>query len=138
MFKVILVFVLAGVFFSNLANAGGISKEACERKGGKYCPGPKIKVCYLFLKEEVSSFKDAADLCDKYDAGLPGYSIIDYVNFLNCTKFPWEFPFNIFERNPLPTKDKCLVSTVLGLAAYTTLSRCSIEGKAKVICEIPL
>ncbi|RXG72303.1 hypothetical protein Avbf_06113, partial [Armadillidium vulgare] len=83
MFKVILVFILAGVFFSNLANAGGISKEACERKGGKYCPGPKIKMCYLILKEEVSSFEEAADLCHKYDAELPVYSIIDYVNFLN-------------------------------------------------------
>ncbi|KAB7507621.1 hypothetical protein Anas_05413 [Armadillidium nasatum] len=138
MFKAILMFFLALVFSSNLANAGGISKEECERKGGKYCPGPKIKVCYLILKEEVSSFEEAADLCDKYDAELPGYSIKDYVNFLNCTKLPWEFPFNIFERNPLPTKNKCLVSTVVGVAEYTTLNRCSIEGKAKVMCEIPL
>ncbi|KAB7501919.1 hypothetical protein Anas_14236 [Armadillidium nasatum] len=84
MFKVILVFIVAGVFSSNLANAGGISKGECERKGGKYCPGPKIKECYLILKEEVSSFEEAADLCEKYDAELPAYSVIDYANFLNC------------------------------------------------------
>ncbi|KAB7507618.1 hypothetical protein Anas_05414 [Armadillidium nasatum] len=55
------------------------AKGECERKGGKYCPGPKIKVCYLFLKEEVSSFQEAADLCDKYDAEFPVMSIRDYV-----------------------------------------------------------
>ncbi|RXG62689.1 hypothetical protein Avbf_15789, partial [Armadillidium vulgare] len=90
-----------------------------------------MKVCYFFLKEEVSSFQEAVDLCDEYDSQLPIESIIDYVNFLNCTKFPWEFPFNIFERNPLPTKDKCLAFMLVGVAEYTTLSRCSIKGKAK-------
>ncbi|RXG72304.1 hypothetical protein Avbf_06111 [Armadillidium vulgare] len=60
------------------------AKGECERKGGNYCPGPKYKVCYLILKEEVSSFEEAEDLCDKYDAELPMYSIIDYANFLNC------------------------------------------------------
>ncbi|KAL7640493.1 UNVERIFIED_CONTAM: hypothetical protein RMT77_008768 [Armadillidium vulgare] len=139
MFKVILVFILAGMFFSNLANAGGISKGECERKGGNYCPGPKYKVCYLILKEEVSSFQEAEDLCDKYDAELPMYSIIDYANFLNCgLKLPWQFPFNVFARNPLPTKDKCLAFTFVGLNEHTEYSRCSIEGKAKVACEIPL
>ncbi|KAL7640492.1 UNVERIFIED_CONTAM: hypothetical protein RMT77_008767 [Armadillidium vulgare] len=139
MFKVILVFIVAGAFSSNLANAEGISKGECERKGGKYCPGPKYKVCYLILKEEVSSFQEAVDLCDEYDAELPMYSVIDYANFLNCgLKFPWEFPFNVFVRNPLPTKDKCLVFTLVGFNEHTEYSRCSTEGKAKVICEIPL
>ncbi|KAB7501152.1 hypothetical protein Anas_13563 [Armadillidium nasatum] len=134
MFKVILVFIVAGVFSSNLANAdGGISKRECERKGGKYCPGPEMKMCYLILKEEVSSFEEAVDLCDEYDAELPAYSVIDFGNFLNCgVKTPWVFPFNVFARNPLPTKDKCLVFTVVGLNEHTEYSRCSVEGKAKV------
>ncbi|KAB7507617.1 hypothetical protein Anas_05417 [Armadillidium nasatum] len=138
MLKIIIVLIVAGVFCSNLANAKGISKEKCEEKGGKYCPGPKVKECYLFLKEEVSSFQDAFDLCVKNGAELPYYTITDYTNLLNCSKIPWEFPYTMFFKNPLPTGDKCLTATRISLMEITTQNHCSIKGKAKVGCEIPL
>ncbi|KAB7507616.1 hypothetical protein Anas_05416 [Armadillidium nasatum] len=89
--KVAIFFILAGVFSSNLANAG--TKEKCEEKGGKYCPG---------------------------------------------SGYPWSFPLTVFLRNPLPTSDKCLAFTAQSKAEFFTLSRCSLKGKAKVICEIHL
>ncbi|KAL7640487.1 UNVERIFIED_CONTAM: hypothetical protein RMT77_008762 [Armadillidium vulgare] len=92
----------------------------------------------IFLKEEVSTWQDADDICDKYEAELPYVSMTDYENFLKCTKFPWNFPFNVFVRNPLPTDDECIVATVTSLTEFSTLSRCSIKGEAKVICEIHL
>ncbi|KAL7632027.1 UNVERIFIED_CONTAM: hypothetical protein RMT77_017661 [Armadillidium vulgare] len=138
MLKVVIVLIVAGVFCSNLANAKGISKEKCEEKGGKYCPGPKMKECYLFLKEEVSSFQDAFDLCVKNGAELPYYSITDYANLLNCSKIPWEFPYTMFFRNPLPTQDKCLTVTRMSVMEITSQNLCFIKGKAKVGCEIPL
>ncbi|RXG60075.1 hypothetical protein Avbf_18091 [Armadillidium vulgare] len=136
MLKIIIVLIFAGVFCSNLANADGISKELCEKKGGKYCPGQKVKECYLFLKEEVSRWQDAVDLCDKYGAELPYMDMTDYDNLLKCTKIPWKYPMTAFARNPLPTDDKCIVATATSVTEFSTLSRCSIEGKAKVICEI--
>ncbi|KAB7507619.1 hypothetical protein Anas_05415 [Armadillidium nasatum] len=136
MLKVVAVFILVGVFSSSLVNAA--AKEECEGKGGKYCPGPKIKMCYLILKEEVSSFQEATDLCAKNGAELYYVDMTDYSNFLNCTKFPWDFPFTMFAKNPLPTEDKCLTCTLISVAELSIQSRCSIEGKAKVICEIKL
>ncbi|KAL7632026.1 UNVERIFIED_CONTAM: hypothetical protein RMT77_017660 [Armadillidium vulgare] len=138
MLKVVIVLIVAGVFCSNLANAKGISKEKCEEKRGKYCPGPKMKECYLFLKEEVSSFQDAFDLCVKNGAELPYYSEIDYANLLNCSKIPFEFPITVFVQNPLPTENKCLTATGISVMEFSTLSRCFIKGKARVVCEIPL
>ncbi|KAL7632025.1 UNVERIFIED_CONTAM: hypothetical protein RMT77_017659 [Armadillidium vulgare] len=139
MLKVVTVFILVGVFSSILVKAAGISKEECEAKGGKYCPGPKLKMCYLLLENKVSTFQEANDLCAKNGAEIVYVSMTDYSNFLKCgAKFPWAFPFTLFAKNPLPTEDKCLACTLTSVAELSTLSRCSIEGKANVVCEIKL
>ncbi|RXG52270.1 hypothetical protein Avbf_19067 [Armadillidium vulgare] len=44
----------------------------------------KLRSVNLLLKEEVSTWQDAVDLCDKYEAELVYVSMIDYDNFLKC------------------------------------------------------
>ncbi|KAL7632028.1 UNVERIFIED_CONTAM: hypothetical protein RMT77_017662 [Armadillidium vulgare] len=136
--KVAIFFILAGVLSSNLANAGSISKAKCEEKGGKYCPGLKVKECYINLKEEVSSYEEAVDACEERGAVVPYMNMTDYSNYLKCCGYPWSFPLTVFLRNPLPTEDKCLAFTAQSKAEFFTLSSCSIKGKANVVCEIHL
>ncbi|KAL7640491.1 UNVERIFIED_CONTAM: hypothetical protein RMT77_008766 [Armadillidium vulgare] len=136
MIKVSITFFLLFVYFSNLSKAVKISRKKCEKMGGKYCPGPKVKACYFSLKEEVFSFQEAVDSCAKKGAVVPHMNFPDYSNFLTCTGFSWDFPFGLFLQNPLPAQEKCIAVTVLNVNEYSTLSRCSMKSKMKVFCEI--
>ncbi|KAB7504209.1 hypothetical protein Anas_12323, partial [Armadillidium nasatum] len=107
-----------------------------KKMGGKYCLGPNVKACYFSLKEEVFSFQEAVDLCYKKNAVVPHMNFADYSNFLTCTGFSWDFPFALFLQNPLPTPEKCIAVTLLNVNEYSTLSRCFMKSKMKVLCEI--
>ncbi|KAL7640365.1 UNVERIFIED_CONTAM: hypothetical protein RMT77_008638 [Armadillidium vulgare] len=137
MLKAVIFLIFAGLILINYGNADGITKEECIRKGGSYCPGKKYRECYFTLKEEVSTYEEAVNLCAKKGAVIPHISLSDYANFLNCTKFPWKFPFVMFLQPSLPTSDKCITATYMDISEFTALSRCSLQTKAKVVCEIP-
>lgn len=60
------------------------AKEDCEAKGGSYCPNTGFGDCFFFLKEKVSTYQEASDLCSKMDSRIPRYSFKAYSSLLNC------------------------------------------------------
>ncbi|KAL7640367.1 UNVERIFIED_CONTAM: hypothetical protein RMT77_008640 [Armadillidium vulgare] len=134
---IIIGVIFVGVFSNRLKNRLGFTKEECEAKGGSFCPGQEYRECYIFLNETVSTYEEATDLCAKKEAMLPYYSFKDYSNALNCTKFPWPLPFSAFLQNSLPTSVKCLATTFLDVPELITDTRCKLDDKINVICEIP-
>ncbi|KAL7640368.1 UNVERIFIED_CONTAM: hypothetical protein RMT77_008641 [Armadillidium vulgare] len=129
--------IFVGVFSNRLKSRLGFTKEECEAKGGKFCPGQEYRECYIYLNETVSTYEEAEDLCAKKEAMLPYFSFKDYSNFLNCTEFPWPHPFKVFLQNSLPTSDKCLDTTFIDVSELISDTRCSLDDKINVICEIP-
>ncbi|RXG56945.1 hypothetical protein Avbf_01673 [Armadillidium vulgare] len=85
--------IFVGVFSNRLKSRLGFTKEGCEAKGGKFCPG---------------------------------------------TEVPWPHPWKLFLQNSLPTSDKCLDTTVIDVPELISDTRCSLDDKINVICEIPL
>ncbi|KAB7494517.1 hypothetical protein Anas_00372 [Armadillidium nasatum] len=53
------------------------------------------------------------------------------------TEYPWPHPFKAFLQNSLPTADKCLATTFIDVSELISDSRCELDDKINVICEIP-
>ncbi|KAB7494505.1 hypothetical protein Anas_00373, partial [Armadillidium nasatum] len=129
MLKLIIIIgvIFVGVFSNRLKSRLGFTREECEAKRGKFCPGQEYRECYIFLDEKVSTYEEAADLCAKNEAMLPYYS----------TEYPWPHPFKIFLQNSLPTPEQCLATTVFEVSQVITEALCKLDDKINVICEIP-
>ncbi|RXG60335.1 hypothetical protein Avbf_11529 [Armadillidium vulgare] len=94
-------------------------------------------MCYLPLPDEVTSYQEAEDLCKEKDSVLPLFHLQDYVNFTKCVDLSWKYPLTLFFQPSLSrTSDKCIASTFMNEAEFSTISRCSLKNKAKVMCEI--
>ncbi|KAL7640481.1 UNVERIFIED_CONTAM: hypothetical protein RMT77_008756 [Armadillidium vulgare] len=137
MLKMKITVFLAVVICIVMISAEKISKEECEKRGGRYCLSAGM--CYFSLNETVSTYKEASDLCAAKDATPPFLNIADYVNFIDCRGgFPFELPSTLFLLPFLHRADECVAITLMDADEFSVLNRCSLEGKGHVICEIKL
>ncbi|RXG53135.1 hypothetical protein Avbf_18329, partial [Armadillidium vulgare] len=88
------------------------------------------------LKNRLGFTKEECEA--KGGSFCPGQEYRECYIFLNETVLNfWPLPFSAFLQNSLPTSDKCLDTTVIDVPELISDTRCSLDDKINVICEIP-
>ncbi|RXG52883.1 hypothetical protein Avbf_15212 [Armadillidium vulgare] len=135
MLKLIIKVFLIAVICFGINNAKKITKEECEKRGGKYCLSAGM--CYFSLNETVSIYKEAADLCAAKGGTVPFLNMADYANYRNCAGgFPWGYPVTIFLLPYLHRPEECVAITFMETDEFTVLNRCTYESTVHIVCEI--
>ncbi|KAL7637062.1 UNVERIFIED_CONTAM: hypothetical protein RMT77_012820 [Armadillidium vulgare] len=132
---IIRVFLIAAIFIG-INNADKSTKEESKKRGGKYCCLSGI--CYLYLNETVSTYKEASDLCAAKGTTIPSFSWADNVKYRYCFgDFPWKYPLTIFFlRDDNDVENLCLSMHFVDRGDIILMLRCSYETPVHVLCVI--